>query len=98
MPFVQLIEYRTKQNEQVESLMDEWMRSTEGKRSATRAVHAADHDAPGTYFELVEFPSYEDAMRNSALPETDHFARRMRALCDGEPIFHNLDVMRDQSL
>ena len=45
-----------------------------------------------SYVIVVEFPSYEDAMRNSALPETSEFAGRMMALCDGPPTFRNLDV------
>ena len=29
-----------------------------------------DRDRPNTYVDIVEFPSYEDAMKNSELPET----------------------------
>ncbi len=94
MRFAQLIEYKTSREDEVERLMDEWLESTSGRRTVTRAVVTADHDHPGTYFEFVEFPSYEEAMRNSKLPETDQFAQRMRALCEEEPKFHNLDVRR----
>jgi hypothetical protein len=34
-------------------------------------------------------------MVNSQRPETDGFARRMAALCDGAPTFRNLDVLRE---
>ncbi|MFI8171256.1 ester cyclase [Streptomyces sp. NPDC086081] len=48
--------------------------------------------------EIVEFPSYEDAMRNSGLPETDRIFREMVALCEGTPTFTDLDVVRDEQL
>jgi hypothetical protein len=43
----------------------------------------------------VEFPSYEEAMANSELPETAEFAARLMELCDGPPTFRNLDVLRE---
>jgi hypothetical protein len=98
MSFVQLIEFRTTHPEQLDQLMDRWMSATEGKRTATRAVVAADHDRPDTYVEIVEFPSYEEAMRNSQLPETNDIARRMQELCESPPVFRNLDVRREQRL
>jgi hypothetical protein len=42
----------------------------------------------------VEFPSYQEAMTNSGLPETGEFADRLAQLCDGPPVFRNLDVRR----
>ena len=44
------------------------------------------------YVQIVEFPSYEDAMSNSNLPETAAFAERLGKLCDGPMEFRNLDV------
>ena len=32
-------------------------------------------------------------MENYARPETSEFAAMMAALCDGPPVFRNLDVM-----
>ena len=98
MNFVQLIEFRTSKREELNELMDEWELATGGKRTATRAVLTADHEHPDSFYEFIEFPSYDEAMRNSALPETDAIARKMRAICDGEPTFHNLDVVRAEQL
>lgn len=98
MTFVQLIEYKTEHPEQMNDMMDRWLAETRGKRTATHAVLMSDREHPGTYVEFVEFPSYEDAMRNSSLPETDRFAKEMMALCEGDPVFHNLEVMRDERL
>ncbi|MER7010675.1 DUF1059 domain-containing protein [Saccharopolyspora sp. NPDC000359] len=96
--FVQLIEFRTSKRDQLDELLNEWQEVTDGKRTATRAVLAQEHEQPGTYYEFVEFPSYDAAMRNSRLPETDALSRRMRDLCEGEPEFHNLDVVRAEAL
>jgi hypothetical protein len=42
----------------------------------------------------VEFPSYQEAMSNSGLPETGEFAEKLAGLCDGPLVFRNLDVRR----
>ena len=48
--------------------------------------------------QIVQFPSYEDAIANSELPETAFFAEKLRALCDGRPLFRNLDVRSIEEL
>ncbi|MFN8184924.1 MAG: hypothetical protein U0R23_10925 [Candidatus Nanopelagicales bacterium] len=96
MAFIQIIEYRTSRIDELGALMDEWLAQTEGKRSAIRITQTQDRERPGTFVQIVEFPSYEVAMANSDLPETGQFAARMAALCDGEPTFRNLDVVRTE--
>jgi hypothetical protein len=44
--------------------------------------------------QIVEFPSYEEAMENSNLPETAEFSERVAKLCQGPATFRNLDVRR----
>jgi hypothetical protein len=46
--------------------------------------------------QIVEFPSYEEAMANSDLPETTELAAKLASFCDGPPTFRNLDVIRDE--
>jgi hypothetical protein len=60
--------------------------------TAQRGTFTQDRDRPDTYVQIVEFPSYEDAMANSELPETAVFAERLAALCDQPMAFRNLDV------
>lgn len=93
MAFVQVIEFTTTRIDEMRKLVDEFRASTEGTRTVTRATTCADRDQPDRYVNIVEFPSYEDAMRNSNLPETTAFAQRMNELCDGPPTFRNLDVI-----
>ncbi|HEX9530367.1 MAG TPA: hypothetical protein VF954_04455 [Acidimicrobiales bacterium] len=94
MPFIQTIEYQTTRIDELNTLVDGWLEKTKGKRAATRGTQTRDRDAANTYMQIVEFPSYEDAMLNSKLPETSELAAQMAALCDGPPKFRNLDVTR----
>ncbi|MFF2243108.1 hypothetical protein ACFVTM_02855 [Arthrobacter sp. NPDC058130] len=91
--FVQIIEFQSSRIEEIEELGRP--SRTEGSTAPTfgRIIATADRDRPGTYFTIVEFESYESAMENSNRPETSEFAAKMAALCDGPPVFRNLDVM-----
>lgn len=98
MSFVQVIDCKTSRVEELNRLMDDWVSVTQGKRTATHSLVGKDRDDPTHVVEIVEFPSYEEAMRNSQLPETDRIYQDMVALCDAPPQFTNLDVMRDEQL
>jgi len=96
MAFVQIIEYRTSKLAEMEAVGEEWEKATEGKRTATRRLLCQDRDNPGRYFNIVLFDSYEAAMENSSMPETEHFSKKMMGLADGPPTFYNLDVVDDR--
>ncbi|MFH8767898.1 ester cyclase [Streptomyces sp. NPDC017958] len=98
MTFVQLIDCRTSRIDEMNRLMDQWVEQTKGKRTATHAVVGKDRSDASHVIEIVEFPSYEEAMRNSNLPETDRIFRDLVALCDEMPTFTDLDVVRDEPL
>jgi steroid delta-isomerase-like uncharacterized protein len=98
MKFVQVIDFKTDQVDGMNQLMDKWMEQSEGKRSATHSVIGQDRSDSSHIVEIVEFPSHEEAMKNSQLPETERIFREMAALCDGVPSFTDLDVVRDEQL
>ncbi len=98
MAFVQIIEIETTKPDEVEALVGEWRARTEGARKAQRGTFTKDRDRPDTYVQIVEFPSYEDAMANSELPETASFAEKLRTLCEGPLVFRNLDVRSVEKL
>ncbi|MGW4564030.1 ester cyclase [Streptomyces sp. NPDC004561] len=98
MTFVQLIECRTSRLDEMNRLMDDWVTQTKGRRTATHALVAKDRSDAAHIVEVVEFPSYEEAMRNSNLPETDKIFQELVALCDEMPTFTDLDVVRDERL
>ncbi|MCX5050476.1 MULTISPECIES: ester cyclase [unclassified Streptomyces] len=98
MTFVQIIDCRTSRFDDMNRLMDTWVEQTRGKRTATHSVIGKDRADGSHFIEIVEFPSYEEAMQNSSLPETDKIFREMVALCDEMPTFTDLDVVRDEQL
>ncbi|MFF3344528.1 ester cyclase [Streptomyces sp. NPDC002779] len=98
MTFVQLIDCRTSRFDEMNRLMDTWVEQTKGKRTATHSVIGKDRSDASHFIEIVEFPSYEEAMRNSSLPETGRIFEDMVALCDETPTFTDLDVVRDDQL
>ncbi|MFC0846672.1 ester cyclase [Streptomyces noboritoensis] len=98
MKFAQIIDFKTERYDDLDRLMDRWVEQTKGKRTATRGLIGKDR-ADGSHFvEVVEFPSYDEAMANSQLPETNRIFEEMVALCDGMPTFTDLDVVRDEQL
>ncbi len=92
--FIQLIELKTTRIDEVEALVADWQAATEGRRTAQKGTVTRDRDRPDTWIQIVEFPSYEDAMANSRLPETAGLAEQLAKLSDGPPVFRNLDVER----
>jgi len=98
MPFIQIIEYKTSKLDELNAALDGWLEATKGKRAASRGVQTKDRDATNTYVQIVEFPSYEEAMANSDLPETSEFSAKLASLCDGPPTFRNLDVLREETM
>jgi len=98
MAFIQIIELVTKRPDEVEALIDEWRSATDGRRTAQRGTFTKDRERPDTFVQVVEFPSFEDAMANSDLPETAAFATRLAALCEGPMAFRNLDVLRVEEM
>jgi hypothetical protein len=87
--FVQIIEFTTSRIDEIEKLAE----SMDDMGFARRATITADRDRSGTYLNIVEFDSYDEAMQNSSRPEVGEFAGKLAELCDGPPRFYNLDVV-----
>jgi hypothetical protein len=98
MKFIQIIEFTTARIDEVEALMDKWVTLSAGRRKVDRSGFTADRDRPQSYVQIVEFPSYEEAMLNSALPETAEFAQGLAELCKEPPRFRNLELVRTDEL
>jgi hypothetical protein len=93
--FIQLVEFRSRTSaNDLRDALDAWLGASAGKRSLQMAVIAADRDQSDHYWELLEFGSEEDASWAVELPETRAAYERWTKLLDGEPVFHNLDVMQ----
>ena len=94
MRYIQLVEFDTNHPViEVQQALDAWLAASRGKRTLHMAVVAADHDRAHHYWELLEYSSEEEASKTAGLPETKAAYDRWSALLDGEPTFHNLDVV-----
>ena len=91
MGFLQIITFATDRFEDFHAREQQWVRETAGKRTSVGGQLYADRDHPGHYVALDWFDSYESAMQNSRLPETDAFAREAMALSTGDVVFRNLE-------
>jgi hypothetical protein len=98
MKFVQIIEYETTRPAEMDAAFDEWLKATEGERTATHELHTQDRDNPARYLDIVEFPSFEEAMANNDLPATQRIAAQLSELCTSKPRFYNLQVLREENL
>lgn len=97
MAFIQVVECRTSRFDEIRALEQEWRQATEGKRTLRRSIIARDRNDPQRHLILAFFDSYESAMENSNLPETSEFGRKQAELVDGPVLFHDLDVIDEQS-
>ena len=97
MAFIQIIEMRTDNVDEIMKLEQEWRDATEGKRTLRRAVVGRDRNDPKRHVVVAFFDSYESAMVNSNLPETAEFGAKQNALLDGSMQFTDLDVVDDRS-
>ena len=97
MGFIQIIECRTSKFEELKARENEWEAATEGKRTLRRSIITRDRKDPTRYLILAFFDSYESAMVNSNLPETNEFGYRQMALLDGPMVFTDLDIVDDRS-
>lgn len=97
MAFIQIIEFTTQDVDAVRKIDEAWMTATEGKRTARRQIVTRDRNQPDRYRAFVFFDSYDSAMQNSALPETQKFASQYGSVTKSVA-FHDLDVISDEEL
>jgi hypothetical protein len=94
MGFIQIIDFRTDNVEAIKKSHQNWLAATEGKRTIRRDIVAQDRNDPSHYVVLAFFDSYESAMENSALPETQAAADEFAAVSQGTT-FIDLDIVID---
>jgi hypothetical protein len=94
MRYIQLVEFHSNHSpDEVRRALDDWLGATRGKRTLETAIMAVEHEEPSHYWELLEYPSENDARAAIELPEFKVAYDRWIALVDGAPAFHNLDVV-----
>jgi hypothetical protein len=96
MGFVQIIEFQTSRIDEGRQYVEAWQKATEGKRTARRGFLCRDRSDPNRYFNIVFFDSYEAAMQNSNLPETQQLSQQLASVTDGMPKFYDLDLVEER--
>jgi hypothetical protein len=91
--FVQTLSFTCHDEDALMALFDEWGSETAGEIGYWQSVVMKDRDKPDCFTVWVQFPSYEEAMRNSERPETDASAKKLFALVDGEVEYRNYDLV-----
>jgi hypothetical protein len=77
----------------VKKLLGEWEASEKGRSPGyRRSWLLKDRERESTYLLLVEFSSYDQAMRNSERPETGAWADKLRHAVEGELGYRNYDI------
>jgi hypothetical protein len=99
MKFVQIIGFETERLEEMQQVLREAAQRNEGRTGGpTHSMLLKDRDKPDHYLALIEFESYDEAMRNSDDPETSKLAERLGALSIGERVYTNCDVLESREL
>ncbi|MDO0932288.1 hypothetical protein QQY66_11540 [Streptomyces sp. DG2A-72] len=94
MKFVQIIGFETERLEEMEQQLQEFAQRNAGKAGGpTHRMLLKDRDNPRRYLAVLEFDSYDDAMRNSEDPETTKLAEQLGALSIGERTYTDCDVL-----
>ena len=98
MTFIQTLSFVVRDEGEFNAVMEEWEREGSQQESGPRRVWVMrDRDRPNAYLVSAEFSSYEQAMENSARPETDAMARRLGELTESGVEYGNYDLVREQA-
>lgn len=96
MGFIQLVDGTTDHFDEINEAGKQWEEATADRRTSQRSIVTRDRNNPRRFVIVVFFDSYESAMENSNLPETQALAEKIGSLVDGPVTFHDLDVVDDQ--
>jgi hypothetical protein len=72
------------------------MNGSRRQRARAARRQMIGRDDPDQYYMMVFFDSYESAMVNSELPETQAVAKTFAELTEAPPVFHDLDIVEDR--
>jgi len=96
--FVQIMEFDTSRIEEVDALSRQLEKEAGDAFLARKGTITEDREQRGHYYVIVEFDSYEEAMKNSEDPVVNEYAAELGELLDGPPTFRNLDVISVQEV
>ncbi|HEX4473129.1 MAG TPA: hypothetical protein VH085_14250 [Nocardioides sp.] len=88
--FIQVIKAKTSRAAEVRALSETW-REGEGAGAVGWLGGTFGVTEAGDFLAVIRFSSREDAMANSARPETGEFSGKLGALMDSAPEFYDCD-------
>ncbi|MEU6394944.1 hypothetical protein [Streptomyces sp. NPDC046939] len=91
--FVQIVDFETHRFDEMKELLDRFEQRMAGESGGpTHRILLQDRDQAGRYLAVIEFASYDEALRSDARPEVAQLNERLTALCTRPPAFGNYDV------
>lgn len=95
MAFIQIMEMETDRGDEITALGRQFDEKVGDRSTVRRTIVTQDRSNPRRHVVIVFFDSYESAMENSNLPETQEFAAAMQEHIDGGVTFSDLEVIDD---
>ncbi|MFD7298780.1 hypothetical protein ACFV9W_36345 [Streptomyces sp. NPDC059897] len=93
MKFVQIIDFESQRFGEMRELLEAFEQRMQGTPGGpTHRMMLKDRDTTGRYLAVIEFESYEDAMRSNEHPEVAELNKQLSALCTRPPAFTNCDL------
>ncbi len=94
MAFTQMMTVHTRDQQQLASLLEEWHRDQQGTAPGYEGARLlADGEKDDRFVIEVDFTSQSDAQRNDDRPETQAWAEKLQAATDGQPEYHDYEVV-----
>ncbi|WP_372347068.1 hypothetical protein [Streptomyces sp. KL116D] len=97
--FVQIIDFESQRMDEMQELLDRFEQQMSGTPGGpTHRILLQDRDTAGRYLAIIEFESYDDAMRSNERPEVARLNEQLSALCTRPPAFTNCDLKDTREL
>ncbi len=90
--FIQLVEYETDDIDAVRDAVLRFREEHPDVMTFTSSRIVEDRDKPGTYISIIEFASYDEAMRQSNHPAMTEFVQSDAAALMKNRRFRNLEL------
>ncbi|WP_330455749.1 hypothetical protein OIB37_02025 [Streptomyces sp. NBC_00820] len=92
--FVQIIAFETDRIDEMRTLaLNTEKRFAGMENGPSYQVVLKDRNQPDRYYEVLEFDSFDEAMRSRENPGAREFAESMAALCTRPPSFIECDIV-----
>ncbi len=92
MSYVQIIEFVTRDPQQMKDLGEKYLQESAGTSKVKRAMIYHDRAEPKRYVAVVEFENREDSFDNENMPEYEDFAEGLAELSEIPLVYRSLEL------